>query len=58
MHNDFVLSFQRFKNSSPLSDDTTHTLRQEWATYLFGTMELGIRITLEFYFQNTVEQFS
>jgi len=34
MHNEFVLSFQRFKNSSPLSDDTIQKLRQEWTTYL------------------------
>jgi len=34
MHNEFVLSFQRFKNPSPLSDDTIQTLRQEWATCL------------------------
>jgi len=34
MHNEFVLSFQHFKNPSPLSYDTIQTLRREWATYL------------------------
>ena len=34
MHNEFVLSFQHFKNSSPLSDYILQTLRQEYATYL------------------------
>ena len=29
MHNEFVLSFQRFKNPSPLSDAIIQTLRQE-----------------------------
>jgi len=34
MLNEFVLSFQHFKNPSPLSEDTIQILRQEWATYL------------------------
>jgi len=34
MHNEFVLSFQRFKNPSPPSEDTIQTLRQEWVAYL------------------------
>jgi len=34
IRNEVVLFFQRFKNSSPLSNDTIQTLRQEWTTYL------------------------
>jgi len=34
IHNEIVLLFQRFKNSSPLPDDIIHTLRHEWAAYL------------------------
>jgi len=30
IHNEVVLLFQQFKNSSPLPDDIIYTLRQEW----------------------------